>query len=491
MIFLNRKNKIINLLRTIVELIESLPQNSNFKELAVEGQDGIDAVEQAIKDEVSSDAEAFKNLQIMYDIFVLLRKQQLEINAELLSKMKQLVEIIISELNELIPVKLNIAFMPYKVTMWDSLASIYEAAKKDKNCVAKVIPIPYYKLAADKAVPTYEGNLFPNDVPITSFENYDLEKEEPDIIFIHNAYDQYNTITRVDERFFTSNLKKHTDMLVFVPYHISSFLTKSGEKNKYLAFDIPTIDNLDKVIVAGKYVKDAAVANGLPADKFLVLGSPKFDAIYNAIHKEKEIPNAWKNTVKDKVVYGLDTNCMFLINNPFDGLAFIEKVMDIARLNEKCAVIWRPHPLTETSIEHYIPQMLPVYKKLIQNIKDSSKLYPNILLDQSTEYLHFLNIIDVFISEPNSLMCAYILTEKAAILLDKGAEFKNLLPDRDFYHFNNQQLPWYKLVKKISKDNDPKIDRRKNLAAKIYAHTDGTSGNAIFDSIKEIIKSKK
>lgn len=486
MIFLNRKNKIINLLRTIVELIESLPQNSNFKELAVEGQDGIDAVEQAIKDEVSSDAEAFKNLQIMYDIFVLLGKQQLEINAELLSKMKQLVEIIISELNELIPVKLNIAFMPYKVTMWDSLASIYEAAKKDKNCVAKVIPIPYYKLAADKAVPTYEGNLFPNDVPITSFENYDLEKEEPDIIFIHNAYDQYNTITRVDERFFTSNLKKHTDMLVYVPYHVTGFF-KLAKDEQYVTYRIPTMTNIDKIIVAGQFVKDAAVKYGVPEDKVLVLGSPKIDAVYQATENGKVIPEKWKKQLSNKFVFALDTNCMYLPNNPFNGLAYIEQVFDAARMNKNCAVIWRPHPLTRISLAHYIPQLLVGYDELVKKIKKHSEEYPNIIFDESNEYLTFLAASDAYISEPNSLMALYTVTGRPAILASKFPADRNLLPDNAFYHFYDKDCPWYKIVEKLSSGEDGKQELRINLADKVYVNTDGTSGikilNAIIDEI--------
>lgn len=42
------------------------------------------------------------------------------------------------------PVKLEVVFLPYNVSMWDSLESIWKAADEDPNCDACVIPIPYY-----------------------------------------------------------------------------------------------------------------------------------------------------------------------------------------------------------------------------------------------------------------------------------------------------------------------------------------------------------
>ncbi|NMB42298.1 MAG: hypothetical protein GX996_10260 [Firmicutes bacterium] len=41
-------------------------------------------------------------------------------------------------------VKLEILFLPYKSSMWDSLESIWRAAKDDPSCDCYVVPIPYY-----------------------------------------------------------------------------------------------------------------------------------------------------------------------------------------------------------------------------------------------------------------------------------------------------------------------------------------------------------
>ena len=46
--------------------------------------------------------------------------------------------------------KLEIAFMPYKASMFDSLESIYRVAKDDPDCSVSVVPVPYYDYTPDK-----------------------------------------------------------------------------------------------------------------------------------------------------------------------------------------------------------------------------------------------------------------------------------------------------------------------------------------------------
>lgn len=68
-------------------------------------------------------------------------------------------------------VKLEIVFMPYKASMWDSLESIWIAANEDSKCECYVVPIPYYVKNADVNLIEfhYEGEQFPGEVPITHY----------------------------------------------------------------------------------------------------------------------------------------------------------------------------------------------------------------------------------------------------------------------------------------------------------------------------------
>ena len=109
--------------------------------------------------------------------------------------------------------RLEVVFLPYEVSMWDSLESVWMAAKADGNCDAYVIPIPY--LDSEKIY--YKGDLYPDYVPITKYEEYDFSIRRPDMIFIHNPYDDHNYVTSVHPFFYSSNLKQYTDILVYIP----------------------------------------------------------------------------------------------------------------------------------------------------------------------------------------------------------------------------------------------------------------------------------
>jgi hypothetical protein len=484
MIFLKKKKKILDLVNVTTEMVSLLGQEINLNSALANCMKAIEVIDDSLEGELKAkDDSVFDDLQVVHDALQLVYQQKVALNEDLISKLQIMLKSIYQHLDQAIPVKLNVAFLPYKVTMWDSLASIYEVAKKDPQCVAKVIPIPYYKLAKDRAIPTYEGKLFPKDVPVVSYQDYDLAKEEPDIIFIHNAYDQFNTITRVDERFFTSNLKKYTDMLVYVPYHITGFGKLTGN-NQYITYTVPTMPKIDKIVVAGQFVKDAAVKYGVPAEKVLVLGSPKMDTVYNATRKKKVIPQKWEKQLTGRFVFALDTNCMFLINDPFNGFAYIQQVFDAARMLPNCAVIWRPHPLTRISIAHYLPPMLKQYDQMVKEIKEDSLRYANIIFDDGPEYLSFFNASDAYISEPNSLMALYTVTSRPIVMAENKLNEHNLLPDEAFYHFYDPEYPWQQIAKNLVKGVDPKEKFRHNLASQVYSYTDGTSGKAIYQEIK-------
>ena len=108
--------------------------------------------------------------------------------------------------------------------MWDSLERVWRAADADPDCDAYVVPIPYYDKNQDGSLGAfhYEGDLLPSYVPVTHYDEYRIENREPDAIFIHNPYDDYNRVTSVEPRFYSRELKKYTECLVYVPYFITS-----------------------------------------------------------------------------------------------------------------------------------------------------------------------------------------------------------------------------------------------------------------------------
>lgn len=69
-------------------------------------------------------------------------------------------------------------------------------ADKDPDCDAYVVTIPYFDKDQDGnlTVEHYEGDQYPQDVPVTDYRTFRLEDKKPVQVFIHNPYDQNNRL---------------------------------------------------------------------------------------------------------------------------------------------------------------------------------------------------------------------------------------------------------------------------------------------------------
>ena len=236
--------------------------------------------------------------EVAYEIFQILGNTQVNENKIYKILRKQLLKIE-NSINNDINIKREVVFLPYKASMWDSLESVWKAADADPNCNAYVIPIPYFDKNPDGSFREmhYEGNQYPNYVPITKYEDYDFENRRPDMIYIHNPYDSMNFVTSVHPFFYSENLKKFTDKLIYIPYFVLDEI-RPDDNNRIDGMKhfctVPGVYNADKVVVQSEdmkqiYIKvllDAAndhsdAAKKYLDEKILGLGSPKIDKVLN------------------------------------------------------------------------------------------------------------------------------------------------------------------------------------------------------------------
>ena len=120
--------------------------------------------------------------------------------------------------------KIEMAFLPYKASMWDSLESVWKAACKREVCEAYVVPIPYFDKTEEGGFGQehYEIDQYPDDVPTINYEEYNMEERCPDIVFIHNPYDDYNRVTTIHPNYYVKELKQYVGKVVYIPYYVSN-----------------------------------------------------------------------------------------------------------------------------------------------------------------------------------------------------------------------------------------------------------------------------
>lgn len=262
-----------------------------------------------------------------------------------------------------IPIHTLILFLPYKASMWDSMESVYFAAMKDCSCEALVMPISYFERAKDRSfgLEKNEREQFPEGISLVG-EEYSIEEERPDIIYIHNPYDDCNTVTSVHPRYYSSNLKKYTENLIFIPYQANFRMTILKP------LPLPAYQNVDYIVVQNEEHRKAFLEEF--REKCVILGSPKYDKLLSLMAQKPEMPEEWKKISMGRELYYFNSGLAGMLKDTELFLRKTEEVFDAFRGNSKYCLLWRPHPLLENTFltmrKEYQNRFLDLKKKYLE-----------------------------------------------------------------------------------------------------------------------------
>jgi len=367
-----QKNEMLTLLGTMGKMANLLPK---LDDPAEHIQDCLAAC-QCLMGNLEGE-NAPKSLNLLQTIETSLKENKLNI----LEHIKKLEHILNSE----VKAKREALFLPYKASMWDSLESIYLAAKDDSGWDAFVMPIPYYDKKDGKLVQKHWEISYPKNIPLIDYRKYNIEERHPDIIFIHNPYDGYNLVTSVESDFYSERLRNLTDCLVYVPYFVGN-----GTYIPDHFCTLPACLFAHKVIVQTEeerktYVnvyKEFSKKNRVferyeqIGNKFLALGSPKLDKAIATKIKDCEVPPEWEKLINNKKVVFYNTSIGPLLENTVeDGkpsnkyLQKIKSVFEFFKNQKDAVLLWRPHPLLESTINSMRPWLLQEYTEIVNEYK--------------------------------------------------------------------------------------------------------------------------
>lgn len=298
-------------------------------------------------------------------------------------KMKKNLEQLQFELKKQIPQdKKELLFLPYNYAMWDSLESIWKAAVESGEFEVLVVPIPFFDKNADGSLGQmhYHGEDYPPEVQVVDWKVYQLEERRPDVVFIHNPYDEMNRVTSIHPDYYINNLKKYAGSVVYVPY----FVAPNDVLPEHFCLTPVTV-NADKIIVQSEVVQKTYIDTLLQfakenkikwnrkylEKKVLPLGSPKYDSKSLNI----EIPEEWKSVINrpdgsSKRVLFYNTTLQSVLNQGEKSLDKIQDSLDLFQnKKEDIALLWRPHPLMESTLKSMRPQLLLRYLMIVDKYK--------------------------------------------------------------------------------------------------------------------------
>ena len=421
----------IKLLEQAHKEIKRLIENKEFwaaRELLGQCQEGAlnlgNLIEKTEGDGAVSISLIEEYCEILYQLYETIEQNQ-EIHVDKLYKTlnKNWIRIINSVKND-IRVRKEVVFLPYKASMWDALESVWLAAKEEPDCDAYVVPIPYYDKNPDGSFREmhYEGDLYPDYVPIIQYKAYNFAERQPDVIFIHNPYDECNYVTSVHPFFYSKNLKRFTDKLVYIPYftlnEVDPQRTEQVEKIEHFILT-PGVFYADRVIVQSENMRQVYIqvltkkfgrkTHEIWQDKILGLGSPKYDKILRVKKAELKIPEEWQRIIQrpdgtQKKIILYNTSVSAILQH---GDRMLEKIKNVLQTfqnhMDEIALLWRPHPLIKATITSMRPNLWNEYEKIVQQyLADNWGIY-----DDSPDLDRALVLSDAYYGDGSSLVRLY------------------------------------------------------------------------------------
>lgn len=352
---------------------------------------------------------------------------------------KSLIKIENSVKND-IKVQLEIVFLPYKASMFDSLESIWRAADSDPDCNAHVIPIPYYDRNPDGSLGEmhYEGANYPEYVPVVHYEAYKLEVMKPDIIYIHNPYDNNNYVTCVDPRFHSDKLVSYTDCLVYIPYFVVDDSKSLGKINHYAL--APGVVNSNYVIVQSEKVRQEYINVLLPhygntndakrhlENKILGFGSPKFDAVRCNKPTIESLPEEWQHIIGDgnkKIIFFNTHLNLIMAVNYKQFFIKLEQVFDYFKSRDDIILLWRPHPLAVSTAKSMNPAAVEPYLRIVEKYKSEKwGIY-----DDTSDMDRAIALADAYYGSESSVVPVFKATGKPIIIMDINVDVDKTIND--------------------------------------------------------------
>jgi hypothetical protein len=540
------KQQLNELLNTLKEANNELFKPESIPTLASLKADITEYIEAFVEfvNDVTSDSDTNKNKAITtLRAYAKSLENIADTDAKRLSKHIRNIEVAIFNLKIDM---LEIVFIVDSVAKSDVLLPLYKVASADPNCIARWLPVPLYGLdnCGFWDEPHYDGADYYKDIKCEDWHSFDLERVHPDVIFTNNIYDDKNYVTQLHPKFWSGRLRSCTDYLVYAHYGIDNWVANDPDsidwntlyQNNELActdrhfnikYYLVQSQELAKAITSmwNFYFKKTKTRKPLGFnEKFLPLGSPKFDTIHELPYTDYPIPTDWQEKIFDtngnkKTVVLYASTLKDLLTDIEVWFKKFETVMDFFKDRGDVVCICRLHPLTLQTIKAMRNQYLDQYLKFVSDIKENR----NLILDETADFHTAIKISDCYFGEESSILSLYFATGKPLGLIwtdggdwgppvdGKDTTFHKILdwqveamksaPGGNIYHKNNciwwgvfidnnQPHEFLKLfLHYVQHQNEyPQteeyIQLKQEILKKYYANSDGTASEKIYDFIK-------
>ena len=338
-----------------------------------------------------------------------------------------------------VDIRRRVLFLPYKAECWDSLESVWRAAEQDAECDAYVIPIPYFYKNPNGSLGEmcYDADRYPDYVPIIKYDEYDFKNNIPEMIYIQNPFDEYDSCISVHPFFYAANLKRYTERLIYIPEMVVDEFESTDECamiNMRHYCVTPGVIFADKVCVQSERMRDLYIqiltetagedTRPIWEEKILGIGSPKEDGRNALLEHEKKIPEEWRaficredGSCKKVILYY--TSISGFMQHKDQMIAKIRDVFQVFLKNrEDVVMLWKPHSLIKTTLEQTDAKLYQEYCSLEKEYLDGGIG----ILDESLDDKRAVAVCDAYYGDTSPLVQRFRNEGKPVLLQSQYEE---------------------------------------------------------------------
>lgn len=448
--------------RTLLEAVRYLctdPDRKTAEELLLEGARMLDQIRQELE-EHQEDLKSGRPLALLSEI-----EQDWQVQS---SRLEEELKQFIQCLPEEVRYQVRAVFFTGLGSTWDAMESVYQYMREDSRFDPVVVLIPIVREheqdGETKREIIYEDYLTAKKIPFLGYNQYSMDKDCPDLAFTNQPYE-----SGLLPEFWPVDIAKKT-RLVYLPYYLAWVV------------DAGTVQNIRngainrcawKIIfpTEKEYRHYCRYADNGGANALLT-GLPKLDSIIALREKGAELPKGWERLNGKKIFLW---NSWYILK--FSSFAWVSELLEWFSQHEDCALIWRPHPMTDSVTKLYHPKDYEKY----QNYINQAEKMNNVVLDREISCDAAFYYSDALISDSSSLLPQYLLMDKPALWIKNdvwGITDKEFIGS-DWMEQTKNFEGILTFLEEIKQGRDPNAESRKSVRAKDLPLADGHAGERV------------
>ena len=157
------------------------------------------------------------------------------------------------------PPKEEVVFLTLGPKYWQNFSYFWNKESLNEQTDVFVIPISYFDTALNGEVINTHYETEGYEIPVTSYQDYDIRQRHPKRIYIQCPYDNINPAMTIHSAFYSKELLKYTDELIYVPMYSVKEFDSSDEKSAYgLNYTVktPVVLHADKIYLPTERLKE-------------------------------------------------------------------------------------------------------------------------------------------------------------------------------------------------------------------------------------------